>query len=114
MLIHFVYASNKDFAFYSLIKDVCRTINTIRFSNFYGNFAFLDSDLCLLLTVRSSRISQFAPLLIALVGLPARGKSQLAHRLSRHLNWNGESTKGKILLNRLALLATSKEEIVLH
>ncbi|KAJ0174753.1 hypothetical protein K1T71_009861 [Dendrolimus kikuchii] len=41
----------------------------------------------------SRRISQFAPLLIALVGLPARGKSQLAHRLARHLNWNGESTK---------------------
>ncbi|KAJ2945509.1 hypothetical protein O0L34_g323 [Tuta absoluta] len=41
----------------------------------------------------SRRISPFAPLLIALVGLPARGKSQLAHRLSRHLNWNGESTK---------------------
>lgn len=44
--------------------------------------------------MRRRRISQFAPLLIALVGLPARGKSQLAHRLSRHLNWNGESTKG--------------------
>lgn len=44
-------------------------------------------------TIRSRRISQFAPLLIALVGLPARGKSQLAHRLARHLNWNGESTK---------------------
>ncbi|KAG6455099.1 hypothetical protein O3G_MSEX009020 [Manduca sexta] len=44
-------------------------------------------------TMRSRRINQFAPLLIALVGLPARGKSQLAHRLARHLNWNGESTK---------------------
>lgn len=44
-------------------------------------------------SMRRRRISQFAPLLIALVGLPARGKSQLAHRLSRHLNWNGESTK---------------------
>lgn len=44
-------------------------------------------------SMRSHRISQFAPLLIALVGLPARGKSQLAHRLARHLNWNGESTK---------------------
>ncbi|KAL0871037.1 hypothetical protein ABMA27_004846 [Loxostege sticticalis] len=44
-------------------------------------------------SMRTRRISQFAPLLIALVGLPARGKSQLAHRLSRHLNWNGESTK---------------------
>ncbi|XP_026321564.1 6-phosphofructo-2-kinase/fructose-2,6-bisphosphatase-like isoform X2 [Hyposmocoma kahamanoa] len=44
-------------------------------------------------SLRTRRISQFAPLLIALVGLPARGKSQLAHRLSRHLNWNGESTK---------------------
>lgn len=43
--------------------------------------------------MRRRRISQFAPLLIALVGLPARGKSQLAHRLARHLNWNGESTK---------------------
>ncbi|XP_063386975.1 6-phosphofructo-2-kinase/fructose-2,6-bisphosphatase-like [Cydia fagiglandana] len=44
-------------------------------------------------SLRTRRISQFAPLLIALVGLPARGKSQLAHHLSRHLNWNGESTK---------------------
>ncbi|KAM3965742.1 6-phosphofructo-2-kinase/fructose-2,6-bisphosphatase [Aphomia sociella] len=44
-------------------------------------------------SMRTRRISPFAPLLIALVGLPARGKSQLAHRLSRHLNWNGESTK---------------------
>ncbi|XP_049876061.1 6-phosphofructo-2-kinase/fructose-2,6-bisphosphatase-like [Pectinophora gossypiella] len=44
-------------------------------------------------SLRTRRISQFAPLLIVLVGLPARGKSQLAHRLSRHLNWNGESTK---------------------
>ncbi|KAG7312263.1 hypothetical protein JYU34_001735 [Plutella xylostella] len=44
-------------------------------------------------TMRSRRISQFAPLMIALVGLPARGKSQVAHRLSRHLNWNGERTK---------------------
>ncbi|GBP28387.1 hypothetical protein EVAR_102959_1 [Eumeta japonica] len=43
--------------------------------------------------MRARRISQFEPLLIALVGLPARGKSQLAHRLARHLNWNGESTK---------------------
>ncbi|CAG9788609.1 unnamed protein product [Diatraea saccharalis] len=43
--------------------------------------------------LHTRRISQFAPLLIALVGLPARGKSQVAHRLSRHLNWNGESTK---------------------
>ncbi|KAL4710905.1 hypothetical protein ACJJTC_002535 [Scirpophaga incertulas] len=44
-------------------------------------------------SMHTRRISQFAPLLIALVGLPARGKSQVAHRLSRHLNWNGESTK---------------------
>ncbi|XP_059057653.1 6-phosphofructo-2-kinase/fructose-2,6-bisphosphatase-like [Achroia grisella] len=44
-------------------------------------------------SMRTRRVSPFAPLLIALVGLPARGKSQLAHRLSRHLNWNGESTK---------------------
>ncbi|RVE45447.1 hypothetical protein evm_009882 [Chilo suppressalis] len=43
--------------------------------------------------MHTRRISHFAPLLIALVGLPARGKSHLAHRLSRHLNWNGESTK---------------------
>lgn len=38
--------------------------------------------------------TQFSPLLVALVGLPARGKTHVAHRLARHLNWNGESTKG--------------------
>lgn len=40
--------------------------------------------------------TQFSPLLVALVGLPARGKTHVAHRLARHLNWNGESTKGML------------------
>lgn len=30
------------------------------------------------------------------MGLPARGKTHVAHRLARHLNWGGESTKGII------------------
>lgn len=37
--------------------------------------------------------AQFSPLLVALVGLPARGKTHVAHRLARHLNWQGDSTK---------------------
>lgn len=61
---------------------------------------FVDKEKVLSSNMRSAKVgrprrmvNQFAPLLIALVGLPARGKSQLAHRLARHLNWNGESTK---------------------
>lgn len=61
-------------------------------------------------SLRSRRVSPFAPLLIALVGLPARGKSQLAHRLSRHLNWNGERTKvfdcSEYRRNHMALYGT--------
>ncbi|XP_055714090.1 6-phosphofructo-2-kinase/fructose-2,6-bisphosphatase-like isoform X2 [Phlebotomus papatasi] len=34
-----------------------------------------------------------APLVVTLVGLPCRGKSFAAHRISRHLNWKGESAK---------------------
>ncbi|CAK9812660.1 6-phosphofructo-2-kinase/fructose-2,6-bisphosphatase 1 [Anthophora plagiata] len=36
---------------------------------------------------------KFARVVIAMCGLPGRGKSQVAQCLSRRLNWNGDSTK---------------------
>lgn len=44
------------------------------------------------------KLRQFAPLLVALVGLPGRGKSLLAKRLARYLNFIGETTKGNLYL----------------
>lgn len=41
---------------------------------------------------------KFAGVVIVTTGLPARGKSQVAHSLKRRLNWNGESAKGKKFL----------------
>ncbi|XP_046673157.1 6-phosphofructo-2-kinase/fructose-2,6-bisphosphatase-like isoform X4 [Homalodisca vitripennis] len=35
----------------------------------------------------------FAPLVVAMVGLPARGKTVLSHKLNRYLNWNGLNSK---------------------
>ena len=37
---------------------------------------------------------KFAGVVIVTTGLPARGKSQVAHSLARRLNWNGVNTKG--------------------
>lgn len=37
---------------------------------------------------------RFAGVVVAMAGLPARGKTQVAHCLARRLNWNGESAKG--------------------
>lgn len=34
-----------------------------------------------------------APLVVTFVGLPCRGKSLAAHKISRHLSWRGESAK---------------------
>ena len=34
---------------------------------------------------------------IVLVGLPARGKTYIARKLTRYLNWIGIKTKGKII-----------------
>ncbi|XP_012238129.1 6-phosphofructo-2-kinase/fructose-2,6-bisphosphatase 1 isoform X1 [Bombus vancouverensis nearcticus] len=49
------------------------------------------------ITVRTSGIMKsprkFSGVVIAMCGLPGRGKSQVAQCLSRRLNWNGESTK---------------------
>lgn len=35
------------------------------------------------------------PHIIAMVGLPARGKTYIAKKLSRYLNWIGINTRGK-------------------
>ncbi|CAH1116028.1 unnamed protein product [Phaedon cochleariae] len=42
---------------------------------------------------RRSPLRQFGPLLVAMVGLPGRGKSMLARRLSRYLNYTGDRTE---------------------
>lgn len=39
------------------------------------------------------KLRQFSPLLVAFVGLPGRGKSLLAGRLARYLNYIGETAK---------------------
>ncbi|XP_014285658.1 6-phosphofructo-2-kinase/fructose-2,6-bisphosphatase [Halyomorpha halys] len=44
-----------------------------------------------ILSLNSS--GHFVPLVVVLVGLPARGKTVLAHKLERYLNWNGHQTR---------------------
>lgn len=39
---------------------------------------------------------QFGSLMVAFVGIPARGKTVMAHKLARYLNWTGEVAKGKL------------------
>lgn len=36
-----------------------------------------------------------SPHVIAMVGLPARGKTYISKKLSRYLNWIGINTRGK-------------------
>lgn len=43
-------------------------------------------------------LRQFAPLLVAMVGLPGRGKSLMAKRLARYLNFTGDVCKGKLFI----------------
>ena len=45
------------------------------------------------LFVAGSRRS--APMLVVLVGLPATGKTVLAKKLARYLNWIGQKAKGE-------------------
>lgn len=100
-----------------LIKQRNRLINrTIN-----GNFSFQQRSLCLeavtayatidsllflslsepgkeKIAVRAPGITKsprkFAGVVIAMCGLPGRGKSQVAQCLSRRLNWNGDTAKG--------------------
>lgn len=44
----------------------------------------------------SSREQVRVPNVIALVGLPARGKTYISHKLCRYLNWIGIKTKGSL------------------
>jgi len=46
---------------------------------------------------KSSR--KFVGVVIAICGLPARGKSQIGQSLARRLIWNGVTTKGKHIFN---------------
>lgn len=44
--------------------------------------------------VKRLPLRQFSPLLVVMVGLPGRGKSHLAKRLSRYMNFTGYVTQG--------------------
>ncbi|KAK9883171.1 hypothetical protein WA026_001370 [Henosepilachna vigintioctopunctata] len=44
-------------------------------------------------TCRKPLPRQFSPLMVAMVGLPGRGKSLLAKRLARYMNYTGDTTK---------------------
>lgn len=39
-----------------------------------------------------------SPHVIAMVGLPARGKTYISKKLSRYLNWIGINTRGELIL----------------
>lgn len=41
-----------------------------------------------------------APLVVTMVGLPFRGKSLAAHKISRNLFWKGEDVKGEGLMGK--------------
>ena len=43
-----------------------------------------------------------APCVIVMVGLPARGKTYIAKKLTRYLNWIGIETKGQYSTRRAA------------
>ena len=59
--------------------------------NQFNNLSFL----CMLLGERVNYVNK--PHVIAMVGLPARGKTYIAKKLSRYLNWVGIFTRGKHL-----------------
>lgn len=49
-----------------------------------------------MLTTTGERVNYVnTPHVIALVGLPARGKTYMGKKLSRYLNWIGINTKGE-------------------
>ncbi len=61
----------------------------------YSNCVFQDSTPQ---RNRSSSSSSSTPHVIALVGLPARGKTYISKKLSRYLNWIGINTKVRIAM----------------
>lgn len=48
--------------------------------------------------------------MIALVGLPARGKTYISHKLCRYLNWIGIKTKGMLLRKQCLLRMIYKSD----
>ena len=47
--------------------------------------------------------STSTPHVIAMVGLPARGKTYISKKLSRYLNWIGVNTKVRILTQKFSI-----------
>ena len=45
-----------------------------------------------------------APLVVTISGLPCRGKSLAAHKISRNLFWKGEDVKGIVTLAEIIVI----------
>jgi hypothetical protein len=52
------------------------------------------------------------PHIIAMVGLPARGKTYIAKKLSRYLNWIGINTRG--IINIFTLIFITYITFIIH
>lgn len=50
---------------------------------------------CFLVADNNKTTREFGPLVVAFVGLPARGKTVLAHKLSRYLRLSNIPTEGR-------------------
>ncbi|CAD1475406.1 unnamed protein product, partial [Heterotrigona itama] len=77
-------------------QDVATDENTIDCTMIHRVFSWLPEPKDKI-AVRTPGITKsprkFAGVVIAMCGLPGRGKTQVAQCLSRRLNWNGDSTK---------------------
>ncbi|KAJ9584891.1 hypothetical protein L9F63_020746 [Diploptera punctata] len=60
---------------------------------------------------RESFSKKFGPLMVAFVGIPARGKTVMANKLARYLNWTGELAKVFTVNNREALEIRKKSSM---
>ena len=63
-------------------------------ADYYDQTRMQSSDAILAkMAVRASLTADSAKLILAMVGLPARGKSFIAHKLHAFLNWSGSQTQ---------------------